>query len=187
MKNYLLFILLFVLATRVHGQDHKIDVSVNYPVPFGNNFVGVQYTSVVDIGAGYRFDESGQLSFGVSFNGSMLFNDANPDVTVNTFLLQPRLFCELKLEEAEKFHPSIGIGYSVMVFDVVGTSNGFDVSGSGSQSGINLNLGLSVDLTARLFARLQYDFIKLSTPEGIPSTPFNSNINILKPGIGYRF
>ena len=187
MKYYLTLMSLLLLTATSFAQEQKIDVSLNYPVLVGDNFVGALYTSVIDLGGGYRFEESDLLTFGVSFNGSMLFNSANPDVTVNTYLLQPRLFAELKLEDAESVHPSVGVGYAVMIFDVAGASNGFDVSGSGSQGGIDLNLRVGVDLTKRLFAQLQYDFIKLNSPEGIPATTFNTNINIVKPGIGYRF
>ena len=187
MKYYLSFLLILSFAGSTVAQGPKIDASLGYPVPIGDNFVGALYTSLIDLGGGYRFEETDLLKFGVSFNGSFLFNSANPDVTVNTYLLQPRLFAELKLEDAEMVHPAVGIGYAVMIFDVAGASNGFDVSGSGSQSGFNLNLRVAVDLSKRIFAQLQYDFIKLNIPEGIPATPFNTNINIVKPGLGYRF
>ncbi|MES2852363.1 MAG: outer membrane beta-barrel protein, partial [Bacteroidota bacterium] len=55
-----------------------------------------------------------------------------------------------------------------------------------NENGFNYNIGLSYDLTNKLFLQAQYDFIKIGVEDGIPDKSYNTNINILKFGIGYR-
>ena len=59
-------------------------------------------------------------------------------------------------------------------------------SASENESGINLNLGTSYDITNKIFAIIQYDFIKITVEDEVPDTKYNTNINIIKIGIGYR-
>jgi len=88
----------------------------------------------------------------------------------------------LNLESLPKIHPSIGIGYTVIIFDV---SRPLDVDVD-NQNGFNLNFGVSYDINNRFFTQIQYDFIKLGKEDDIPNTSFNRNVNILKVGLGYK-
>ncbi|MFS4468738.1 outer membrane protein [Maribacter sp. 2210JD10-5] len=93
----------------------------------------------------------------------------------------------MDLESINKFHPSVGLGYTIMVFDASGTNDGFDViDASDTQSGFNFDLGLAYNATEKLFVQAQYDFVKLGINNDVPDTKFNTNVNILKIGLGYR-
>ena len=59
-------------------------------------------------------------------------------------------------------------------------------SSSQTESGINLNLGVVYDITDRLFAQVQYDFVKIGVDNEVPDIKYNTNISILKIGLGYR-
>ncbi len=74
-----------------------------------------------------------------------------------------------------------------MVFDASGTNNGFDVSGlSKTDSGINANFGVAYDITTKIFIGIQYDYVKLNVAEETLNTTFNTNVNLLKIGLGFR-
>jgi opacity protein-like surface antigen len=93
----------------------------------------------------------------------------------------------LDLESIDKFHPSVGLGYTIMVFDASGINNGLDVSDANdTQSGFNFNFGLAYGITEKLFVQVQYDFIKLGVDNDASDMKFNTNVNILKIGLGYR-
>ncbi|WP_299602534.1 hypothetical protein [uncultured Aquimarina sp.] len=56
-----------------------------------------------------------------------------------------------------------------------------------TEGGLNLNLGIAYDITKKIFAQVQYDFSSISAPNDIPDTSFNTQIQLLKIGVGYRF
>ena len=102
-------------------------------------------------------------------------------------VIQPRLFVELNSEFYSKFHPSFGIGYTIVNanarnIDSFNTPN----NSSETQSGVNLNLGVAFDVSDQLFAQIQYDFVKIKVDNNIPSIKYNTNANILKIGLGFR-
>ena len=53
-----------------------------------------------------------------------------------------------------------------------------------TESGVNLNLSLSYDITENFFLNAQYDFVKIGVDNDIPDTKYNTNI--LKIGLGLR-
>jgi opacity protein-like surface antigen len=55
-----------------------------------------------------------------------------------------------------------------------------------TQNGINLNFGIAFDITKKFFINAQYDFIKLKKENSIPYSTFNTNINLVKLGIGLK-
>lgn len=192
MKQKLLVILLLIFTIKSFSQDSKFSLELNYPIPIDKNFVGENYSGIVDFGADYRFASLSPVNIGVSLNGGVLVNNSNQnngfqDFKVTSYIIQPRIFGELDMEAIEKFHPTVGLGYTIMIFQASGTNNGFDVSGgSDTLSGINFNFGLAYDITEKLFAQIQYDFVKLVVDNDVPDTKFNTNVNILKIGLGYR-
>lgn len=192
MKQKLLLTLLLIITIKSYSQSSKFSLELNYPIPIDNNFVGENYSGIIDFGADYRIANLNPINIGVSFNGGILVNNSNQnngfqDFKVTSYVIQPRIFGELDLESIEKIHPTVGLGYTIMVFEASGKNNGFDVSDeSDTQSGFNFNFGLAYDITEKLFVQAQYDFIKLAIDNDVPDTKFNTNVNILKIGLGYR-
>ncbi len=109
------------------------------------------------------------------------------DFQVTTYIIQPKIFAELNLESIKKLHPFLGLGYTFVDFQFSDSNNEMDVSvNSENLSGFGLNLGVAYDITNKLFAQVQYDFTKIGVDNEVPDIKYNSNINILKIGLGYR-
>ena len=192
MKQKILLMLLLIFSIKSFSQDSKLSLELNYPIPIGNNFVGENYSGIIDIGTNYRLVDLNPINIGISLNGGVLVNNSNENnrfqnFKVTSYLIQPRIFGELDLESIDKFHPTFGLGYSIMLFETSGTINGFDISDtSDTQSGLNFNFGLAYDITEKLFVQAQYDFIKLGVDNNVPNTKFNTNVNVVKIGLGLR-
>ena len=75
-----------------------------------------------------------------------------------------------------------------MFFNIKNTSPEENIPNSSStQSGINTNLQIAYDISNRIYVQTQYDFILLTNLEdGIPKNKYNTNINLIKLGIGFR-
>ncbi|MFT6844683.1 MAG: opacity protein-like surface antigen [Flavobacteriales bacterium] len=192
MKQKFLLTLLLIFSIKSFSQDSKFSLELNYPITIDNNFVGENYNGIIDIGADYRIANLNPVNIGISLNGGVLVNNSNQNngflnFKVTSYVIQPRIFGELDLKSIDKFHPTVGLGYTIMVFNASGTNNGFDVSdASGTQSGFNFNFGLAYDITEKLFVQAQYDFVKLGVDNDVLDIKFNTNVNILKIGLGYR-
>jgi len=192
MKQNFLLTLLLIFSIKSFSQDSKFSLELNYPIPIDNNFVGENYNGIIDIGVDYRLANLNPVNIGISLNGGVLVNNSNQnngfrDFKVTSYVIQPRIFGNLDLESIDKFHPTVGLGYTIMVFDASGINNGFDVSdASDTLSGFNFNFGLTYDITEKLFVQAQYDFVKLSVDNDVPDLKFNTNVTILKIGLGYR-
>ena len=192
MKQKLLFTLLLIFTIKSFSQDSKFSLELNYPIPIDKNFIGKNYSGIIDFGADYRFAKLNPINIGFSINGGVLINNSNQNngfqnFKVTSYVINPRIFGELDFKPIEKIHPIIGLGYTIIIFKASGTNNGFDVSdGSDTLSGVNVNLGLAYDIIEKLFVKIQYDFIKLGADNNVTDTTFNTNVNILKIGFGYR-
>lgn len=192
MKQKLILALLLIASIQSFSQDSKLSFEMHYPKPIDQNFIGKNYDGIIDIGAKYRFSKTTNLNIGASINGGILVNttndnNGNQDFKVTSYLIQPKLYADLKIESMSKLHPFAGVGYTFMVFDASGTNNGFDVSGSSTtESGINVNFGVAYDITDKIFIDIQYDYVKLKVDNEIPNTTFNTNVNLLKVGVGFR-
>jgi opacity protein-like surface antigen len=192
MKQKLVLVLLLILSIKSFSQDSKLSVEMHYPIPIDQNFIGKSYNGIIDIGAKYRFLELTHIKIGASINGGILVNNTNDnngnqDFKVTSYLIQPKIFTELKIESISKLHPFVGFGYTFMVFNPSGTNNGFDVSGSSkTESGINANFGVAYNITNKIFVDIQYDYVKLKVDKETPNTTFNTNVNLLKIGLGFR-
>lgn len=184
--KFLVLAILFSLNSL--SQNSKLSIELNYPIPFDNNFIAENYKSIIDVGVKYRFINSKVINVGVAFNGGVLYFDNKSyfqDYKVTNYMLQPKIFGEFNVQ---KFQPFIGLGYTSMIFDYKGSNNGFDISNkSDTQSGIDFNIGLKYIAIKNVFVQIQYDYIILNVGDEIPRTKYNTNVNLLKIGVGYQF
>lgn len=194
MKQKLLLTVLLIFSIKSFSQSSKFSLELNYPIPIEKNFVGENYNGIIDFGLKYRFLNLDFLNIGASLNVGVLKkskDDRIQFIDVTAFTIQPRIFAELDSESLTKFHPSVGLGYTLMSFNVSGIDalNPDDPSLSSSnqtERGINLSLGVAYDITNKLFAQVQYDFIKIGVDNEVPDIKYNTNVTILKIGLGYR-
>ena len=191
MKQKLLLTLLLIFTIKTFSQDSKFSIEANYPITIDNNFLGEDSYGIIDLGLKYRFAEFNPVQIGISLNGGVLIDNSNQnnspqDFLVTTYIIQPKIFAELNLESIEKLHPFLGLGYTFMNFQLSGSNNGMDVSGeSDNLSGFGLNLGVAYDISNKVFVQVQYDFTKLNVDD-VPDIKFNTNVNLLKIGIGLK-
>ncbi len=191
MKKIFSFLLISICFSSF-AQNSKLSLEVNYPLPIDNNFIGKNYTGIIDLGGKYRILNKNIVNLGVAFNAGLLIFDNSKinspqNYKVYSYPIQPKVFCEFNIKSISKLHPYTSLGYSFVVFKATGTNNGYSVSNlNDTQSGINLNFGLAYDITNKIFVNGQFDYIKLNNENGIPSSTYNTKINILKFGIGLR-
>jgi opacity protein-like surface antigen len=188
MKSNLLILFILTIGVTSYSQDSKLSFELNYPIPIDENYVGDYFTGIIDFGIDYRFIDASPVELGASFNGGILttgsdFSNGSRDFKITSYLIQPRIFGELILEGMEKFRPSVGLGYTLIIFQA-----SIADSASNEPAGFNVNLGLSYDLFDNLFVQAQYDFVKLSAglSDEESKITYNTNVNLLKIGLGYR-
>ena len=193
MRQKLLLTFLLIFTIKAFSQDSKFSIELNYPIPIDDNLIGRNYNGIVDAGIKYRFVNLDYMNVGVSFNAGMYKNSKNDRVQpfdVTSYIFSPRIYSEFKIKSISKLRPYVGLGYSILKFkadvDRFNSQNNLSISSSESENGINLNFGIAYDLTNQLFAQIQYDFIKIGVNSEIPDIKYNTNINILKIGLGYR-
>lgn len=178
------------LTMNAFSQGSKWTVEASYPIPIDDNFMGENYNGILDIGAKYRFLHLNILNVGASLNGgALIYNSTNnvgiEDYKVVAYPIQSKVFAELDLASMPKFHPFVGLGYTLIVFDAEAT--GDTVSGEATtQDGMNTNFGIAYNITDKLFAQVQYDFVRLGLNGEIVDSKYNRNVNILKVGLGFR-
>ena len=194
MKKIVLSVLLLFSAV-VFSQEKKISLELNYPYPADNNFIGNNYKGIIDVGAKYRFYALEPINIGIAVNGSILNYKPEKgqtqlgvtDFKITNYVIQPKVFVELNLDKTPNFHPFVGLGYTFMIFQADGFNQGFDISGNTqNQSGFNLNVGLTFDITETFFIQGQYDFTKINVDNSIPNITYNTNVNLIKVGVGIR-
>ncbi len=188
-----LFLTVIMIACFVsHGQQSNFSIEANFPYTFGDNFVDEGYNGALDIGLKYRFAEYNSWDLGASLNVGAFYRDDSrfdgaPDVNGNAIIFQPRMYASFQVDGYPRFHPMVGLGYSIFTFNIEDQNfAGANFQENSSDDGINLNLAVAYDIAAKWFLQLQYDYVRLSARE-VRKTPYNQNVNILKLGIGYRF
>ncbi len=195
MVKKLLLCLLLIFSLNSFSQESNFSLELNYPITVDQNFIGKGYNGLVDLGLKYRFLDFDYINLGASANGGLFKTARNGMLNqrdYTAFIIQPRVFVELDSENISKFHPGVGLGYSVVILNahiVAGDRPGetYETTASYSKGGFNLNLGMAYDMTKRFFVQVQYDFIKLGADDRVLNIKYNTNINILKIGLGYRF
>ncbi|WP_431157821.1 outer membrane protein [Winogradskyella poriferorum] len=191
MKQNILLTLLLVLSFNLDAQDSKFSIEANYPTPIDDNFVG-EAVGIIDLGLKYKFATIDFVSVGASFNAGVLIDNSNQnegalDFLRTIFVIQPKVFVELNIQNLEKLRPFVGVGYTFLNFKISGTLNSEDVSGrTENLNGFGLNLGLAYDISNKVFVQIQYDFTKVSVDNDVPDIPFNTNVNLLKVGVGLK-
>ena len=193
MKQKFLLTFLLIFSIKSFSQDSKFSIELNFPIPIDENFIGKNYNGIIDVGLKYRFADLNFINIGASLNAGMYKNSKEERVQpfdVTTYIFSPRIYAEFNIKSITKLHPSLGIGYSIINaradVDRFNNQNNLSVSSNENENGINLNLGLAYDITNKLFAQVQYDFIKIGVDNEVPDIKYNTNINILKIGLGYR-
>ncbi|WP_299365904.1 outer membrane beta-barrel protein [Winogradskyella sp.] len=195
MKQKLLLTFILIFTIKSFSQNSKFSVEANYPIAIGDNFLGQNYNGLIDLGAKYLFSENEIINIGVSLNVGFFQNtksgatDLNQLFDVKILPIQPRIFAEFNIPNLEKLHPQIGIGYSILIYNAEWADNReaeLPADIDDNENGFNFNVGLSYDITNTLFVLAQYDFIKIGVEGGVPDSSYNTNLNILKFGIGLR-
>ena len=189
----------------VHAQDQKWSIEANYPLVANSNLQN-DLNGVVDLGIKYRFANVGPVILGVGFNAAYLknfdsftyggpgFQDQEFDYKAKQFLFQPKIFAEVAIPGLAKLKPQIGVGYAKVIDDVY-LKDGVDVQtdDSNTDGGLNLNFGISYDLSDKFFIQVQYDFLNVhrkgeNTRDNQTFTyDFNEKIGLIKAGVGFRF
>ncbi|MBU2928958.1 outer membrane protein [Winogradskyella psychrotolerans] len=186
------FFILGLVSIVGYSQNSNGQIELSYPITLDDNFVGQNYKGIIDLGLQYRFANLKIFHIGGSLNAGYLkksVQEPTQPADVKLFTIQPRVFAKLYLPNLTKFHPSVGLGYSIFMFKPVNEATLLNNTqyDSENSSGFNFNVALAYDLTSKVLLLLQYDFVKLATDHDIPDITYNTNINILKIGLGYKF
>lgn len=198
-KLYFLTILLFFLSVTLFAQDYKWSVEANYPLSIGDE-LGNDAPGIVDLGIKYRFLDFNIVKIGAGVNVGVLkgniksydgFNGEPDsfDFDETNWVIQPKVFAEFTIPGINKLHPNIGIGYTVISSKTKGLFSGQNIESSGSDGGINLNLGLSYDISKRFFLQAQYDYVRNKGSFDYEDINIvnKQNLGFLKFGAGFRF
>lgn len=189
MKQKLVLVVLLILSFQGFSQDSKFRLELNYPLTIDDNIIGRNYNGIVDAGLKYRLWDLGLVNLGAGVNAGFYKNtkeDRLPGPDTSTFILSPKIFAEFNIPAIPKLSPYAGVGYSVLFYKVKEYNMDDDIVVD-PLDGINLNAGVSFDITKWFFVQVQYDFIRLRLEEGTPDFKYNTNVNILKAGLGVRF
>ena len=195
MKVRIITILLIFFSIKSFSQNSKFSIEANFPIAIGDNFLEDNYNGIIDLGINYRFLQKEVVNLGVSANFGFFKNtksgatDLNQMFDVKIIPIQPRLFAEFNIQNLEKLHPQIGIGYSILIYNAEWADNRdaeLPADINDNESGFNFNLGIAYDISEKFFLQAQYDFVKIGVENGVPDISYNTNINIMKFGIGYR-
>ncbi len=193
MKHF--FLILTTLFTFVlsQAQERKFSLEANYPLPIDDGFVFQNYTGIIDLGLKYRFYETNVLCLGAGVNGGMLkanFNSYDTKIATTNYTVQPKVITEFKLKNS-KIHPYASLGWSFMNFVAEGSTSSFDgelikINDSDTQSGLNLTAGTLYDVSKKVFINFQFDFTNLNKKGNVPNTNYNTQVMLLKAGVGFR-
>src|SRR5690554_6056041 len=127
-KAYLLFLLL--LSLNNHAQEEKKwSFEVAYPVAFDDNFIGKNYTGIIDLAGKYRFSKTGLLNLGAGLNGGLLKGENQSqywdgfvaELNMMVYYIKPKIFVEFNIEKTPEFHPFVYAGYNFMIFKASST------------------------------------------------------------------
>ncbi len=195
MKLKLFFVFLFLISFKIFAQDQKWSVEVNYPISVGVDLSN-DNPGIADLGVKYRFLDLNVVKIGVGLNVGA-FHDRissfdNPTGGIErvnfketNWLFQPKVFAEFQIPGVSKLRPSMGLGYALVRSNFDGALLNENFSVRESDGGLNLNIGLSYDLTKNLFFQAQYDYVRYNIRNENISR--NDNLGFLKLGIGFRF
>jgi hypothetical protein len=193
MKKFLFLLICCFTINNGFSQESILSFELNLPVLLGQNFYTDNYNGVFDIGATYDFIELPSTKIGTSLNLSFLRDSnigRNSQFDLRLYIIEPKVNATFTNPSNQNLHFKTGIGYSLFVFDLVQNENtsdfNFNDNTTDNKGGVALNLGLIYDFNKKFYTEIQYDFVKLFVGEGLISNAYNTNLNILKIGVGIR-
>ncbi len=182
---FLLFFILIYLSAQAQNKDWSIEI--NYPFSVIESF-GASNQGLVGLGLKYRFANYEKWQLGASLDGTWFSTEFGadsdpPQITdVRDLFLQPRFFADLRLSENNKWHFVGGLGwtfYQVARETFLGEEQIGDEKDW--ENGLNMNLGFTLNLSARWFMATQFDMIILTGDES------DRVLGIVKIGAGFSF
>ena len=197
-KIYFLSVsLFFFLTVGLFAQDQKWSVEANYPLPNGEVYRD-NPSGIIDLGVKYRFLDFNIVEIGVGVNTGVFdknlrdeFNDLEYYYDETNWSIQPKVFAEFTIPGMQKLHPGIGLGYTFIKTKYESGMSGEPTGGTKTSGGLTLNVGLSYDITKRLFLQAQYDFINdkdiVNDAANNLTIGSGQNRGYLKVGVGLRF
>ncbi|MDX1830440.1 MAG: outer membrane beta-barrel protein [Lutibacter sp.] len=194
-RKILLGLLLFIITIKTFSQNSKLSIELNYPFLIDNNFIGENYSGIIDFGIGYNFLQQETLNINIIISGAVMKTNKSSmrihSTESNVSILKPKIAAELNIKKLNKIHPFVGLGYTFLFFKTSEKNyyNPEDLESSSltqNESGFSLNFGMTYDITDRLFIKGLYDFTKLGTDSEVPNIKYNTKINIIKVGLGFR-
>lgn len=193
MKNKITFILFLFLSLNAIAQDKKFSVEIGYPVSLTQNLMGLADGSLK-----YRFADTQSITIGVSYTFNWLKIPGEGSYTYvgyNQFYHHVGAFGEFKINGAEKLHPFIGIGFTLLSqkysnYNTYLAQDLYDPNISPTKerknsTGYNINFGGSYDISSRFYVQTYFHYIKTYRDFGSEKVGFNTNL--LKVGAGFRF
>jgi len=192
MKQTLFFLTIVFFSINALAQDQKWSLEASYPIFIGNK-IGNDNPGIGDLGIKYRFLNFDFVQIGVGLNVS-LFKDRIQGFTIpetmdfkeKNWIFQPKIFAEFHIPSMPRLHPSIGLGYTQIDSRFRNNTPANMSSFSVVEDGFNLSLGLSYDISKKVFILVQYDVI-FSKTSNMDFTRSANNYGILKFGLGFRF
>jgi len=194
-KIYILSLAIFLVSFSLSAQDYKWSVEANYPISVGDD-LGNDAPGIIDAGVKYRFLDYKIAKIGAGINAGYfkktIDNQSIPQSTnfdETIWIIQPKVFAEFTIPSISKLHPSIGLGYSFVNIKDEGLFFDENIKSSGTEGGINLNMGLSYDITKRFFLQAQYDYVNTKKTFSYEQSEYvdRKYLGYLKAGIGFRF
>ncbi|CAM4158092.1 outer membrane beta-barrel protein [Zobellia roscoffensis] len=195
-KFYFLTVSVFFFSVSVFAQDQKWSVEASYPISVGDE-IGNDAPGIIDVGVRYRFLDFNIVKIGAGINAGVFkknisdeFEPVFTDFDETNWLIQPKVFAEFTIPGIQKLHPSVGLGYTYIESKFEGESYAFgSFENTVSYGGLNLNLGVSYDITNRLFVQAQYDFVRYRDERNSEGQEYTAEYNLgyLKFGAGFRF
>lgn len=177
------------MTMNILAQDSKFSATLSYPLTVGDNFLD-EYSGYVDLGLQYRFINLSIVNVGVSANATFLgiSNSSNEIEKANGLLIYPRLFGEFLLGAKGNLRPQLGIGYGYNQLKSTADTTGLGpTEDKRSHGGLIVNLGLSYDISKKIFLMVQYDWAEIDRQKAVNNQRFNNRGNLVKFGLGYRF
>ena len=183
MKNTISGIFFSIIMLSLNAQNNKFSIDLNIPFqPFEDNYIKNNFDGIVDIGFKYNVVNVSKFGIGVSGNFAFFKIEKHNNFIisdVNLLMIRPRISAEIKIS---KFNPYVGMGYSLFYFhNKYDKSDDFDHTNEGP----NINIGVKIHLSTKLYVNLGYDFIKLRMEDSF-NQAYNRKIQIVDVGIGLQ-
>lgn len=196
MKNLSFLTILFLfISLSINAQDKKWSIEANYPISIGED-LGNDAPGIIDLGIKYRFLDFNVVKIGAGLNAGIFKHNVKAftvpesmDFDETNWIIQPKVFAELSIPALKKFHPSFGLGYSIINTKLDGYTIGGELDYNDFDGGLNLNIGFSYDFSDKFFIQAQYDYIRhnIRAESSNNTIKSNQNLGLFKAGVGFRF